>query len=307
MKRIKYVHMVSGLMLFGIILSISTSAAVAWSNGTHQVGYDIGKGVRDPIPIYYADYINPVGANTKRVYYGTHDWIAESALELLYYVRPGNIFLNRLRVEPTTNKMLKIYFLYGSEIPDTYSLSPRFVTDCDYQFIRSTFPLQYKHTQSYFNGDGSPRDDTAARAADNLFHQVVLAFEAKDCQRAAAYIGAIMHVISDATMYNHVLENIGHQHTYEAHVDHVTFRKWSQGTRELWPGITEFFSVYEAQEMLTSLTSISPYMATMRAGKDTRFGGLFFQMQFGCLNTDLLVLIMDIGIILTVPLEQIII
>jgi len=277
MKKIKYVHIVTGLMLFGIILSISTSAAVAWSNGRHAVGsVNYGDGVLNPIPLYYADYQNPIAGNTEREYYGTHDWIAESALELLYNVRPGNIFLNRLRGDPTTNNMLKIYFLYGTEIPDRSVLSPRFITDCDYQFIRSTFGPE-RHTPLYFNGDGSPRDDTAARVADKLFHQVVMAFEAKDCQRAAAYIGAIMHMISDATMYNHVLDNVGRQATYEAHVEHVTFRKWSEGTRELWPGITEFFSVFEAQEMLTAFTSISPYMATMRAGKDTRFGGLFFR------------------------------
>ncbi len=267
MKKIKYVYIVTGLILFGILLSATMSVSLAWKNGKHLV-----IGPEDPVSKYYMDYSADIKDNRLREYYGTHDWAAESALELLYKVRPGNVFLNRLRGDPITNNMLKMYFLYGTELPDVKVIPVRFTTECGWQFFLSDFHASM-HNVMRFNDDGVMYNDLAARAADLMFKSIVEAFEKGDCQAAAAFLGAIMHVITDATFYPHVHKDIIRAMEYATHTTHTTYKKWSEGTRRL-PVVTEFFSVQEAKDSITLLTWSSPYTATVIAARDTRFGFL---------------------------------
>ena len=100
------------------------------------------------------------------------------------------------------------------------------------------------------------------------------AFRLKDCQAAATFMGAMVHLITDATMYNHLLPGVPHMQSLESLVERLTFRKWGRdGTREIEPpGITEFFSVKQAKNRITQVTTKDPQLHAMIAGRDTRFG-----------------------------------
>jgi hypothetical protein len=179
--------------------------------------------------------------------------------------------------DPVTNNMLKIYYLFGTEIPDRNdgSLPLGFTTSDGFIFQRNYFPPQSKHTKLHFYIDGTPKSDSDLLGeADKLYKWIETSLANKDCQAAAAFMGALMHLIGDATMYNHLLPGIGHQESFESLVEHLTFRKWGLGgTREIEPpGITEFFSVKEAKIRLTSLESKGPLLSSMIAGRDTAFG-----------------------------------
>jgi hypothetical protein len=273
MKKIKYARVASGLLLFVIIISIFASAVVAWGNG-RLIGYKIGNlDETNPIPIYYNDFRFPMG-DTPREYYSTHDWVAESALELLYD-KKLHVFLSMLQGDPITNNMLKIYFLFGTEIPDRLDLPAYFTTDLNYPFQRNEFPPASRHTKLHYYINGHPKPDSdLIDGILLLYGKISYAFKLKDCQAAAVFIGALMHLITDATMYNHLLPNIPHMKSLESLVAHLTFRKWERdGTREIDPpGITEFFSVKQAKNRITEFTNKDPQLQAMIAGRDTAFG-----------------------------------
>ncbi len=270
MKKIKYFYIVSGLLLVSILSSATTSTA--WKNGKEYV-----PGVETAIiSIYGTDYL--AGGS---LYYGTHDWIAESALELLYSVRPDSEFLEKLH-----GNYLKYFFLVGTELPDReYDLFdegqmikkqfPTITTTCGYPITKKDFPSA---SQMYFDPITKyPTYDRLARKADLVYNGIKQAFEAKDCERAALLIGGIMHYIADATFFYHLLEkeeDMTSWVTYAANVYHVTYRTWGGlGDRNAKPEpFVEFFSVAEARNKITAGTSFDPHYATLIAAKDTRFG-----------------------------------
>lgn len=104
-----------------------------------------------------------------------------------------------------------------------------------------------------------------------LFQEINYAFERGDCQAVAAYLGAMMHVITDATFYAHLFSDVRFETEYASHALYTTYKKWSEGTRR-YPIGNEFFTVTEARNSITVLDTGSPYIATALASKDTRFG-----------------------------------
>jgi len=110
-------------------------------------------------------------------------------------------------------------------------------------------------------------------------------------------MGALVHLITDATMYNHLLPGVPRMQSLEYLVNRLTFRKWGRdGTREIEPpGITEFFSVKEAKNRITQFTTKDPQLQAMIAGRDTRFGydngyystGVFNALEMSQVDTTL--------------------
>ncbi len=277
MKKINYLYFVSALF-FVIIISRATMT-YAWSNGylvgTHEL--DPGWG-QHPVPVYQQYYTMAVGPNTLRRYYGTHDWIAESALKLLYNIRPDNEFLGRLQNYNDPDNLI-FYYLYGTEIPDLESGVPSyFQTRCGNRYepqFQSHKTLVNSHNRLYFFENGDIKEDSACQAANALYYEIQEAFKIKDCQLAATFIGALMHVIADATFYYHVLEgiNVGRPE-YQTHVLHVTFRTWSDVN---FDRNNEFFNLDEVINKLTVMDQFSPYFATLWAGLNTRFGSFLYK------------------------------
>lgn len=271
MKKMTYFYIIIGLFFLSI-LSIS-STTVAWRNGLNTF---TTPGV-NPIASYKEDYTKTIATNTMRDFYGTHDYIAESALELLYNLRSSNSFLSQLwdRNNPDN---LRIYYLYGTELPDSFIIPSSFTTRCGFKFELKFFLTATTHNRLLFYDDPSspfytmPKDDSACLSAQSIYNQIVSAFEERDCQAAATFIGALMHVISDATYYPHL--GFSRSVEYEYHVMHCTFRTWADvnGDRS-----NEFFNLAEVQGKLTAGDEFNPYLATLLAGRNTHFGSLLYQ------------------------------
>jgi hypothetical protein len=240
MKKVDYIYISLGMIF--VTLLMSSASAYAWPNPNllstkHEVGGAY-------ISAYRSDYLdNP---NTLRKYYATHDWIADSALEILYS-RTNHPFLTKLwDINDPDN--LRIWFLFGTELPDCERIDDDFRTRCGASFDY----LEFKpsgHNRMLFNpAGGPPTDDAAAQAATKLYFRIVEAFQEKDCQKAALFLGALMHVVADATYYGHVTVGVSGHHTFYAHMTHVTYRTWADvgGNR-----VNEFFNIDESLSDLT--------------------------------------------------------
>ncbi len=156
-----------------------------------------------------------------------------------------------------------------SNIHLTHSFSSRTCQRTDF----NTLARPTGHNQLYFL-DGFIINDLAARAANIYYQEVKKAFQKRDCQRAAGWLGAMAHVIADATFYGHVLSGTGRYSEFGKYVDYVTYKTCNDGDRNQEVGVTEFFDINEARNKLQSnlITYYDPYMATYRAAFDTYYG-----------------------------------
>src|SRR3990170_1013518 len=145
----------AGIVLIVLIAVSAFLAAEAsgWSNG----GYSV-----DPA---HPDY-------------GTHDWIAEHALDWL----------------PTQEKQFvldnKAVYLYGTELPDNNQAADR---------IGDTT----KH-HVYFSASGTLQDDVAAVRAREEYAKAASAFNAGNRAEAAKRLGVMAHYIADMAVFGHV-------------------------------------------------------------------------------------------------------
>lgn len=268
MMKEKYIYAVFGIVFVSLLMSSVNS--LAWKNGDRKVQfYDPGHPT--PINEYWDDWYDLTSppTNIKKKYYGTHDWIAESALELLYNLRPNHAFLSKLWGDPVYNDYLRIYFLYGTELPDvateTSSVIPgNFKTRCNYYFKEHDFLPD--HNPITFVVGGIPDRLDTPNYAQIMGQRIQSAFKQKDCQKAAAFIGALMHAIADATFYPHILQTTATDNEFKTHVDYVTYKTWALGDRILDNPTKEFFSLKIAKDKLKANTFISPYFAAFQAG-----------------------------------------
>jgi hypothetical protein len=273
MKKVYLPYMITGLIFFTILLGSTTT--LAWSNGKFNA-VQAGTPGNLIIQKYKNDYLRSIPPNTQREYYGTHDWVAESALELLYSVQT-HPFLSKLW-DINNPDNLRVWYLVGTELPDSAgnlgSKDNALKTRCDNRFKSSDFNKR-NHQRLYFDElYGFPIDDSAAQAANAFYLNIKKAFQKRDCQTAAVYIGALMHIITDASFYGHLIKGIpsGSYRSIWAHMDHVTFRTWMDvnGDRS-----NEFFNIAEALGAVSASIWRSPYLATIRVGSDTYYGNYY--------------------------------
>ncbi|MFA5870118.1 MAG: zinc dependent phospholipase C family protein [Candidatus Bathyarchaeia archaeon] len=140
--------------LVAILLVPQISLAGAWSNGG-----------------YSADTSNPD--------YGTHDWIAQHALDWLPTERKQYI---------TDNLQL---YLYGTELPDR-PVSQGGIGDTT------------RHHIYYWTG-GALQDEAAAIRAQAEYTLALTSLEQGDEANAALHAGAMAHYITDMGVYSHVM------------------------------------------------------------------------------------------------------
>jgi len=110
--------------------------------------------------------------------YGTHDWIAQHALDWLP-VEEKQYILENLAA-----------YLYGTELPDN-SQALDGIGD------------KAKH-HIYFWANGSLRDDAAAIRASEEYVSTLNLLKAKDFARAAKNAGIMSHYIVDVAVFGHV-------------------------------------------------------------------------------------------------------
>ena len=141
-------------LLLLLVFVGQATGAYAWSNGG-----------------FSADSSNPD--------YGTHDWIAQHALDWLPAQKKQYITDN-----------LQTY-IYGTELPDNGQVSDG-IGDAGLHHI-------------YYTSSGTLLDDAAARRADQEYQTALDYLRAGDSAEAAKHAGAMTHYISDVAVFGHVM------------------------------------------------------------------------------------------------------
>jgi hypothetical protein len=149
-KKVKLIASFLSLILF---LTFQ-DPTYAWSNGG-----------------YSSDPSNPD--------YGTHDWIAEHALDWLL-PEAKQWIMDNLN-----------WYLYGTELPDNRQ-APDGIGDTGLHHI-------------YYRSDGSLVDDAAAKRANETFEKSLSYLLSGEMTLAAKYAGAMTHYIADMAVFSHVM------------------------------------------------------------------------------------------------------
>ncbi len=133
--------------------------------------------------------------------YGTHDWIAEHAVNLLPSNESGWLTNNRMA------------FLYGTEAPDNSQASFQ---------GRKGYGDTWDH-HNYYSGT-TCTDSSASQRASEEYQKALACLKNGSYAVAAWYAGAMTHYIDDVACWAHVLNNessTAHS-DFETQVDHVT-------------------------------------------------------------------------------------
>ncbi len=194
MKKIKYFYMVS-FLLFLAIMSCAENyypEVAAWRNQRKGRGYSYAQSWWN----YKEDYL----LNNGLKHYGTHDWIAESALQILYE-KCYNQFIEALYIN--TND-LKWWYLLGTEVPDSrLSYQVYLLTRCQ-NWVTNVIGGVYSDHRLRFETFDSEPTGALLSYVDNVAGLVGESFSWRDCQRAAYLLGVMCHLIADASYYPHV-------------------------------------------------------------------------------------------------------
>ena len=206
--------------IFSMIIALTSAAcvcplAVGWSNG----GYSA----------------NPASPD-----YGTHDWIADHALDWLPLAERQWILDH------------KAAFLFGTETPDR-----RGCGDC----IGDT----NKH-HVYYHRDGSVQDDAAAKRAGQVYDQALAALPSGNWTRVAVLVGAMTHYIADLAVFSHVM---GSSTEWGSEVHHSGYESYVNARTSSY--VSEFSALLAFDG---DLHGRGPYDAALLLAFDTTFGGL---------------------------------
>jgi hypothetical protein len=205
----------AGVFLSALVLaSVACQPAWAWSNGG-----------------YGDDPANPV--------YGTHDWIAQHALDWL----------------PAGEKQFLIdnlaCYLYGTELPDNAN-TPDGVGDTTKHHV-------------YFFANGSLQDDASAVRARTEFANAVQAFELGNFSGAAERLGMVTHYVSDVAVFGH---DMGAATEWGAEKHHSDYESYVLTRTNAY---SDDFNVYLCFDDFLSETSA--YEGALAVARDTTFGG----------------------------------
>jgi hypothetical protein len=205
-------------------LSAALEPAFCWSNGG-----------------YSADPTHPD--------YGTHDWIAQHALDYLPFQEKQYI---------TTNLAA---YLYRTELPDRPA-SQGGIGDTTKHHV-------------YYSAAGALVDDASAQRAQNEFNLALNYLKNNDSVNAAKVAGTMTHYIADLAAFGHVMGastpwgTETHHSDYENHVTDKT------------TGYSSTFNSYLSFD--GNLIDVSAYNATVDLAYNTVFGG---SNQLSCIWMD---------------------
>lgn len=178
---------------------------------------------------YSADPANPD--------YGTHDWIAEHALDWLPLEEKQFLLDN------------KASYLYGTELPDN-GQAPDGVGDTT------------KHHVYYFANGSVQEDDAAVRAKEEYVNAVNF-YNAGNFDEAAKRLGMVTHYITDLAVFGHVM---GASTAWGAESHHSDYESYVQSRTDSYVDDFNSFLVFDG-----SLGAISAYDAALMLANDTTF------------------------------------
>jgi len=249
-------------------LYLASLASLLSTYSIYTVGWGNGAAVSDYNPYSYSF----------NFHYATHDWIPESALEILFQKLSGGE-KGYAFVQDLHNNIdnYKNYFLLGTEIPDRrYNHGAIFSIKTKCGLIRHDDVTQNKH-QLRFTGNMLQSDRPSqflCIEAKRMGDSVVKAFGERDCQKAAFFLGCMSHYIADATFYTHLINNENSHTSYLNKVQSITKTRYSYADikRQL-----EFFNIIESYDSFHSNIKKKPYDSAYLAGLDTRYGNYYLQ------------------------------
>lgn len=144
----------TALFLAALACALLAPKCAAWSNGG-----------------YSADPDNPD--------YGTHDWVAEHALD---WLPVGEKYWINIPA-----------YLLGTELPDNPNSSIGGIGDTA------------KHHMYFWKNNGTVQDDAAAVRAQEEYDSALFLLQGGDYRNASIHAGAMTHYISDIAVWCHVM------------------------------------------------------------------------------------------------------
>jgi len=171
--------------------------------------------------------------------YGTHDWIAEHALDWLPEAEKQFILEN-----------LAIY-LYGTELPDNKN-APDGIGDTAKHHV-------------YFYANGTLQDDSGAVRAQQEYEYALSLYRTGLVAEAVKHLGAMTHYIADLAVFAHVMgskTDWGEEKHHSDYEDYVG-RKTSSYKVEFnvflqFDGVLETITAYDAAVLLAYDTTFDP-------------------------------------------------
>ncbi|MBS7646315.1 zinc dependent phospholipase C family protein [Candidatus Bathyarchaeota archaeon] len=171
--------------------------------------------------------------------YGTHDWIAEHALDWL----------------PSTEKQLILenlaIYLYGTELPDNGDAADG-IGDAAKHHV-------------YFFANGSLQDDIGAVRAQQEFENALNHYNAGRVEDAVKHLGIMTHYIADLAVFGHVMgagTDWGEEKHHSDYEDYVLQRTNSRqddfNVFLQFDGSLETITAYEAAKKLAYDTTFDP-------------------------------------------------
>jgi hypothetical protein len=199
-----------GIFLFAIVFQ--AVSVYGWSNGG-----------------YSADPANPD--------YGTHDWIAEHALDWLPQNEKQHILDNL------------VAYLYGTELPDN-SGAPDGIGDTANHHV-------------YYFDSGFIQDDAAADRAEEEYKDATDYFAAGDYANMSKTLGIMTHYICDMGVFGHVM---GASTDWGAETHHGDYEAYVNERTNTYSDEFDSFLTFDG-----SLDLISAYDAASALANDTTF------------------------------------
>jgi len=169
--------------------------------------------------------------------YGTHDWIAQHALDWLPSEEKQFILDNLAS------------YLYGTELPDNGG-APDGIGDTA------------KHHVYYF-ANGSLQDDASAVRAQEEYDAAVACFKSGALVNATQTLGIMTHYICDVAVFGHVM---GSATDWGTEIHHSDYEDYVNTRTDNYTDEFNTFLVFDG-----ALNQISAYDATLTIGNDTTF------------------------------------
>ncbi|MFB3887952.1 MAG: zinc dependent phospholipase C family protein [Candidatus Bathyarchaeia archaeon] len=192
--------------------SFGTQEVSGWSNGG-----------------YSGDPANPG--------YGTHDWIAQHALDWLPQGE-RQFFTDHLAS-----------YLYGTELPDNRQ-TPGGIGDTTRHHV-------------YFYADGSLQDDTAAVRAREEYASAKQAFDDGNFSGAAMHLGMVAHYVADVAVFGHVM---GSATAWGTETHHSNYEDYVLDRTRNYTGGFNSYLVFDG-----NLNMTPPYDMTVAVARDSTF------------------------------------
>jgi len=169
--------------------------------------------------------------------YGTHDWIAQHALDWLPSGEKQFILDNLAS------------YLYGTELPDNGG-APDGIGDTVNHHV-------------YYFANGSLQDDASAVRAQEEYDAAVAYFKSGALINATKQLGIMTHYISDVAVFGHVM---GSATDWGTETHHSDYEDYVNTRTDNYTDEFNTFLVFDG-----ALNQISAYDATLTIGNDTTF------------------------------------